>query len=72
MSKPYAGNADGQPIYDHEINHGYDQPLAGGTDVMRRLQNQYRKEQGRPERPPNPEIPKMAARVAMRHLKKQR
>jgi len=65
----YSGNPDGKPIYDHEIDHGYGQPLAGGTDVMRRLQNQYRKEQGLPERPSNPEIPKMAARVAMRHIK---
>jgi len=64
----YDGNADGKPIYDHDIDHGYGQPLAGGTDVMRRLQNQYRKEQGRPERPANPEIPKMASRVALRHL----
>ena len=63
----YDGNPDGKPIYDHDIDHGYDQPLAGGTDVMRRLQNQYLREQGRPERPSNPQIPK-AARVAARYL----
>jgi len=56
----YEGNPNGQPIYDHAINHGYDEPLAGGTDVMRRLQNQLRKEQGLSERPPSPEIPKTA------------
>jgi hypothetical protein len=58
----YDGNADGNAIYDHEIDHGYEQPLAGGTDVMKRLQNQFRKEQGLPEREPSPVIPKTAGR----------
>ena len=48
-------------IYPVKIDHGYEEPLSGGTDVMKRLQNQLRKEQGLPERPPNPEIPKTAA-----------
>lgn len=60
-AEPYDGNADGKPIYDHKIDHGYDEPLAGGTDVMRRLQNQFRKEQGLSERPASPEIPKTAS-----------
>jgi len=54
----YSGNPSGKPIYEHEIDHGYDEPLSGGSDVMRRLQNQYLKEQGNPERPPSPVIPK--------------
>ena len=58
----YDGNADGKPIYDNDINHGYEEPLGGGTDVMRRLQNQFRQEQGLPERPASPEIPKQGAK----------
>lgn len=54
----YEGNPGGEPIYPNEIDHGYDQPLAGGTDVMKRLQNQYLHEQGDvvPQRDPNPKV----------------
>jgi len=41
-----------------EIEHGYEEPLAGGTDVMRKLQNQLLEEQGRP---PRPEASRLAA-----------
>jgi hypothetical protein len=52
----YSGNPGGKPIYPNAIDHGYGEPLAGGTDVMRRLQNQLLHEQGlddlkRPESP---------------------
>lgn len=67
----YSGNPDGKPIYDHEIDHGYSEPLGGGTDVMRRMQNQFRKEQGLPERPASPEIPKTAGgKTKVEHLRK--
>lgn len=39
-----------------KIDHGYDQPLAGGTDVMKRLQDQLLIEQGREPREPNPRL----------------
>lgn len=52
----YTGNPDGQGIYPNEIDHGYTEPLAGGTDVMRRLQNQFRHEQGREQRPESPRL----------------
>ena len=54
----YIGNPNGQGIYPNEIGHGYDEPLAGGTDVMRKLQNQLLHEQGRD---PRPESPRLAA-----------
>jgi hypothetical protein len=57
-NNPYSGNPGGKPIYDHKIDHGYEEPLSGGTDVMRRMQNQFRKEQGLPERPTSTEVPK--------------
>jgi len=43
-------------IYENEIDHGYDQPLAGGTDVMKRLQDQFLIEQGREPREKNPRL----------------
>jgi len=54
----YKGNPGGEDIYPYEIDHGYDEPLAGGTDVMRRLQNQYLHEQGDvvPQRPESPKV----------------
>lgn len=42
--------------YDVDIDHGYDQPLAGGTDVMKSLQNQLLIEQGSAPRQSNPKI----------------
>ncbi len=50
----YTGNPDGKDIYENEIDHGTDQPLAGGTDVMKRLQDELLHEQGRPSREKNP------------------
>lgn len=58
LESSYEGNPGGEPIYPNEIDHGYDQPLAGGTDVMKRLQNQYLHEQGDvvPQRDTNPKV----------------
>ncbi len=39
-----------------KIDHGYDQALAGGTDVMKRLQDELLIEQGRETREPNPRL----------------
>jgi hypothetical protein len=39
-----------------KVDHGYDQPLAGGTDVMKRLQDQLLIEQGREPREKNPRL----------------
>jgi len=52
----YSGNPDGKPIYDVDIDHGEFQPLAGGTDVMKRLQDEYRIEQGGEVRAPQPRL----------------
>jgi hypothetical protein len=54
----YTGNPDGKPIYPHEIEHGYEEPIAGGSDVMRRLQNQLLHEQGNTDqmRPVSPQM----------------
>lgn len=61
----YEGNPGGDPIYPNTIDHGYGEPLAGGTDVMRRLQNQLLHEQGtddlkRPESPRLASVAKVA------------
>ncbi len=66
----YEGNPDGDRIYPgKEFDHGYDEPLAGGTDVMRQLQNRLREEQ---DREPRPESPRVGAeRVAERYLKRE-
>jgi len=52
---PSTGDHGGKPIYPNEIDHGYDQPLSGGHDIMKRLQNNLVHEQGRPDyvRDPN-------------------
>ena len=42
----YSGNPDGKPIYPNKIDHGEKEPLAGGTDVVRRLQDKLLHEQG--------------------------
>lgn len=54
----YEGNPDGDPIYPNTIDHGYGEPLSGGTDVMRRLQNQLLHEQGSDDlkRPNSPRL----------------
>lgn len=54
----YTGNPNGKGIYPVKVEHGYGEPLAGGTDVMRKLQNRLLEEQGRP---PRPESPRLAA-----------
>jgi hypothetical protein len=55
-SKPYSGNPDGKPIYPNAVDHGdTGEPLAGGTDIMRRVQNKLLEEQGNPKRPRSPE-----------------
>jgi len=65
----YSGNPDGNRIYPgEEFDHGYGEPLAGGTDVMRQLQNRLRKEQGREPRPDSPKVG--AERVAERYLRR--
>ena len=42
----YDGNADGQPIYPNEIDHGYAKPIEGDTGVMKQLVKNLRHEQG--------------------------
>lgn len=56
----YSGNPGGKPIYPNTIDHGYGEPLAGGTDVMRRLQNQLLHEQGSDDLK-RPESPRLAS-----------
>lgn len=56
----YKGNPDGKPIYPNTIDHGYGKPLSGGTDVMRRLQNQLLHEQGSDDQK-RPESPRLAS-----------
>ena len=63
-SSPYSGNPGGKPIYPNTIDHGYDEPLAGGTDVMRRVQNQLLHEQGSDDLK-RPESPKVASMVKL-------
>jgi hypothetical protein len=52
----YRGNPGGKDIYENDVEHGYGEPLAGGTDVMRKLQNRLLHEQGRPQRPESPRL----------------
>ena len=61
----YKGNPDGQDIYQNEVGHGYGEPLAGGSDIMRQTQNRLLYEQGRPQRPDSPRVAG-AERVAAR------
>jgi hypothetical protein len=42
----YKGNPDGKPIYPNSMDHGYDKPISGGTDVIKNLRETYLKEQG--------------------------
>jgi len=64
----YQGNEDGQDIYPNEVGHGYGEPLAGGTDVMRQTQNRLLHEQGRSPRPDSPRL--AGERVATRWLQR--
>lgn len=52
----YGGNPSGESIYPVQVDHGYTEPLAGGTDVMRKLQNRFLTEQGREPRPESPRL----------------
>lgn len=45
-SAGYKGNPDGKDIYPREVDHGEHEALSGGFDVMKRLQERYRVEQG--------------------------
>jgi len=49
----YDANPDGEDIYPKDVDHGYVEPLAGGTDVMQQLQNRLLREQGSKPRDPN-------------------
>jgi hypothetical protein len=57
VDPPYDQDGLG-PIYPNEIDHGYDQPISGGHDIMKRIQNEFVYEQGRPDwiRPENPRL----------------
>lgn len=43
----YEGNPDGKPIYPVKVDHGYEEPVSGGTSVIKDLVYTLRKEQGR-------------------------
>lgn len=47
----YTGNPDGKPIYPNEVDHGYEEPVSGGSDVMKDLVEDLRHEQGTPRSP---------------------
>jgi hypothetical protein len=47
-----------------EINHGEYQALAGGTDIMTRLQDEYRVEQGHEVRDPQPRLARSSSDTA--------
>lgn len=65
-AQPYSGNPDGKPIYDVDVDHGEFQALAGGTDVMTRLQDEYRVEQGHEVRDPQPRLAAESPTMALR------
>lgn len=46
----YTGNPDGKDIYPARIDHGYETPISGGSDIMQRLVKDLRREQGTPSR----------------------
>lgn len=46
----YTGNPDKKPIYPNEIDHGYEDAIAGGSDVMQELVQDLRHEQGSPRK----------------------
>ena len=54
----YKGNPDGKDIYPNEVGHGYTEPMSGGHDIMRQLQNSLIHEQGDvvPQRPESPAV----------------
>ena len=46
-SAGYQGNPDEKDIYPRDIDHGYEDPISGGSDVMQQLVKNLRREQGR-------------------------
>ena len=56
MATEITGPPTTTEVYEKEIDHGYDQPLSGGFDVMKRLQDQLLIEQGREPRKKNPRL----------------
>jgi len=60
LLKKYAERPETTDIYPHKMDHGWTEPLAGGSDIMRRVQNQFRQEQGLPTRPDSEVVPKVA------------
>jgi hypothetical protein len=40
------GKVESESIYPNKIDHGYEEPISGGTDVMQDLVNDLRHEQG--------------------------
>jgi hypothetical protein len=46
-SKPYSGNPNKKPIYPVEIDHGIEEPLSGGTNIIQNLTKDLKREQGR-------------------------
>lgn len=54
----YLGNPDGKDIYPVKVDHGYNQAISGGSDVMQHLVKNLRAEQGS----------HMASRVAARYM----
>lgn len=65
----YDGNPDGKAIYPGKMDHGYDQALSGGHDIMKRVVDNLRIEQGSEPRDPNP---RLAARVADLYLARRK
>lgn len=55
-SASYSGNPDGNPIYPVQVDHGENQALSGGHDIMKRLVDRYLVEQGRSPRETNPRL----------------
>ena len=71
----YRGNPDGAPVGPGVGEHGADQPIGGGFDVMQQLQNERLKDQGRPLRPENTKLARCSSdsrgsvdAVVRRHL----
>jgi len=64
LDSRYKGNPDGEPVYNHVVDHGVDQPLSGGSDVMKQLQNEYLTEQGRPQREDTPRLAQWLANIS--------
>jgi hypothetical protein len=62
VAQAYSGNPDGKPIYPNKIDHGYEKPIAGGSDVMQNLVQDLRHEQGSRRA----SAARVAARVAAR------